>query len=1114
MPVQYTEVEKKAIFNVRQKLNPMDVHQTNAETISMQCLLCYELISSRKATALGDMMFHGSCTNINCSNKAIQYLCKWCYDYSSNNQAPGRIGGGRKGGIYGSIKAFRRHFQSKTHQQNYQQREKIRADFQQAVMSNEYDDITDDINESNVFDNINEAVETNQGNYKHNEDEARKKDFANQLKECGFDKDSKSPAYYAFLNKNEGMGAQYLTAKAFSVDVTLVTEEEATFSLLMANLLCQLTNAQQKLLAEILKFASNAKDKKNSIFEHTRVPISQQDFDDLYIKGCDSILINLPHPVPQLTDDKSHAYVTLTDVLANELAAGTIFDDYYFKATIKLEDLNQDPPTISNTPSAYHLYWEMKEDETIVDTKILYLWLKEWRDDFDPNNTKSSRNQVWIDTYTVCPPNTAKRGQNTYFMAIASKGDDHSEVERLFGEELTKLSTTGARLYDGITKKIINVKVGKLITCVDRPERTSMFQIGDHNGTFSSNFGYAGAVDVTCNKNKLPSCPHCRQKRISRLVVERNVSNNVIDDNTVITCEQKLCSNWNVMENEFTFPAPKFYPTQYDKRVGAPLPPAGREVDCPVYMETLETNTISESVLTDHIVTNKRRRVPVQQTIQQRLRTVKLSVEWLQSAILFALHNIKTINPDHVGSKASYYWTQGNLSAFLRSCSVTNKLTQEVFACARKTVMNAPFPNTWDDKSALQKCHYAAMHMLFLGHTKSNFDMTATWLAGHDLKTTFGKQVNKYLDLIRRLRSHKYYNAHSLSTSSWGTGTWVSENYVFWARTQKFWFVLPCIMHSKQMEKPEFRSDIKMIHRFASAALSAMSLIMSAQRTIPHMDVVIKVYMDTMAELDHWMNKNENSKKKPNFVKSNSLGILCAAEAHDYLGPAILHWEGGYSGERKIQEVKPLLSIKRENANWQQITLRRLYQLDTIAKLMEKIPRHSEMIGKQRETEGLLKIYASSKFLEEAVTSCNPLSGVLDEDHRVWLACRPSGKATRSSVMLLQLTFDDHNGENVADLCWMSAIHISNNSKLFASMLDVLTFSKQFVLLLPSLDVNGKDFSNKYYSIGSKWTERMSNGAYEKSSLNVITFNDWIQPSASVNHETISVADITHNPIA
>ena len=38
--------------------------------------------------------------------------------------------------------------------------------------------------------------------------------------------------------------------------------------------------------------------------------------------------------------------------------------------------------------------------------------------------------------------------------------------------------------YHGGLKRIIKVKMGKLLLCVDRPERTSILQIGDHNGTF------------------------------------------------------------------------------------------------------------------------------------------------------------------------------------------------------------------------------------------------------------------------------------------------------------------------------------------------------------------------------------------------------------------------------------------------------------------------------------------------------------------------------------------------------------------------------------------------------------------------------------------------------
>ena len=47
--------------------------------------------------------------------------------------------------------------------------------------------------------------------------------------------------------------------------------------------------------------------------------------------------------------------------------------------------------------------------------------------------------------------------------------------------------------YHGRLKCIIKVKIAKLLLCVDRPERTSILQIGDHNGTFL----HSGDIVVT-----------------------------------------------------------------------------------------------------------------------------------------------------------------------------------------------------------------------------------------------------------------------------------------------------------------------------------------------------------------------------------------------------------------------------------------------------------------------------------------------------------------------------------------------------------------------------------------------------------------------------------------
>jgi hypothetical protein len=181
----------------------------------------------------------------------------------------------------------------------------------------------------------------------------------------------------------------------------------------------------------------------------------------------------------------------IEDVIANELAKSTPFNKYHFSSTLVM-DMN-DEPTKSTTPAAYDLFMELQEDSISTSPLFtLYLWLTEWRDDFDPNNTKSSRNQVWINTFTICPPPKESTGKNTYFMALSSKGDDHSEVESLFEAELQSLGGSNNLLfYHGGLKKLIPVKVGKLSTCIDRPERRSMFQVGDHNGTYSTYWGHA-----------------------------------------------------------------------------------------------------------------------------------------------------------------------------------------------------------------------------------------------------------------------------------------------------------------------------------------------------------------------------------------------------------------------------------------------------------------------------------------------------------------------------------------------------------------------------------------------------------------------------------------------
>ena len=177
----------------------------------------------------------------------------------------------------------------------------------------------------------------------------------------------------------------------------------------------------------------------------------------------------------------------------------------------------------------------------------------------------------------------------------------------------------------------------------------------------------------------------------------------------------------------------------------------------------------------------------------------------------------------------------------------------------------------------------------------------------------------------------------------------------------KFFLLLPAL-HKERLEvkNTNYKKEFRMIQRFVSTTQACLCCLMSTKRIVPDLEETVLLYMDTMVELDRWilhlpqddsmlasndqdpddvelMNVNIHedlldlpakcvapvrnvtrtvTKKKsiqmklPNFVKSNSLGMLAAAQSHIFHGLAMLHWEGGWHGERKIQQVKPLLHIK------------------------------------------------------------------------------------------------------------------------------------------------------------------------------------------------------------
>ena len=541
---------------------------------------------------------------------------------------------------------------------------------------------------------------------------------------------------------------------------------------------------------------------------------------------------------------------------------------------------------------------------------------------------------------------------------------------------------------------------------------------------------------------------------------------------------------------------------------------------------------------------------------------------------------------------------------YLRTCAIGTKLQNAIYDSAQNGDDRPPLPCSWSPGIALQLSHFAVMHMLFLGHVKSNIEMINKFHAHYKISASFGKQANKYLRDVQALRCNRFFDAQPLSTSNWGTGVWVSENYVFWARALNFFSTLPAILNCKGSRSSKFNEDLRMVLRFSSSSIAAVSRIMSEKRQVGDMDNVVKIYLDTMVELDRWIQntaidsvlsntavpntevtevpvnstaapvnntaapgntttaapvnstaapvnstaapvnntgapgnsttaapvnstaapvnstaapgnsttaattvtgkRKKRTKDSYNFCKSNSLGILSVAEAHRYFGPAVLHWEGGWAGERKIQPIKAELGIKRSNADWQYLVLNTLWQQDTLSGLIDRTGKKRSS-DERREMEGQLRIYANRDAVINAVTSCMPLSAMLATDGSIWIAYRPtteefcndSNKTTcknwsRSALQLLKLNLNDELGQLVSDLCWFAPVSVEMEQILtLESTIELKLHADQILLLLPKLGAND-EYQNMYYTIGSKWTERIRGGSFEQPRLSKELFKDWM----------------------
>lgn len=230
------------------------------------------------------------------------------------------------------------------------------------------------------------------------------------------------------------------------------------------------------------------------------------------------------------------------------------------------------------------------------------------------------------------------------------------------------------------------------------------------------------------------------------------------------------------------------------------------------------------------------------------------------------------------------------------------------------------------------------------------------------------------------------------------------------------------------------------------------------------------------------------------------------AEAHEFFGPVALNWEGAYSGERKIQTVKPELGIKRSNVAWQAIVIDGLYKSDGIAWLLERLNPPGEATQCRAITD-LYRVFKDTKEMREAVSTNQPLAAVIASG-QLFLLYRPKesdltecgqsksgGRIGRSTIWLAPLEFDDNCGQEIAG-CWFAPISFARGQPdiIGIGSLEELHKVVQVRCLLLPLVCDQPDhicFENMYYGIADNWTERKKSGAFTSYPLDGQLFSDW-----------------------
>lgn len=258
---------------------------------------------------------------------------------------------------------------------------------------------------------------------------------------------------------------------------------------------------------------NNTTGSQRGMFKETKPGVTYDDMERIYLKSSTAIFRNMPVPQVYLTEDCSHAYISLTECVAGFIASGVC--DLSVPSTSEFDSNAVESYYTSNI--ARQIYGETVELGRLcgLNGQVFSLHFKDWADDATKGNaTRGSKTSYNIRTITFLKTyGNGNIDHWSFTISIGKKGPIHSSVESIFNEDLKALSKPNL-YYSGHHKQAFWAVCNLVAGVRDRPARGETFCIGNQGHNWAKRWRYAAFHGT--NQPFMP-CLDCAKKRLSRL---------------------------------------------------------------------------------------------------------------------------------------------------------------------------------------------------------------------------------------------------------------------------------------------------------------------------------------------------------------------------------------------------------------------------------------------------------------------------------------------------------------------------------------------------------------------------------------------------------------------